>query len=560
MHSLTSWYDRPETDVVAYSAEKVLSFGNLIDEFSKWVLHLESRYERYWGVHTVESFECLAIVLALWHLDKVPCLLGDLAPGYCADISNTVEAFTHDISVQDETIERVPPRVLGADQYLMVFTSGSTGRPKPIPKYIFQLEKEAQILSEQWTLSDDTVVLGTVSHQHLYGLTFRLIWPFLSGQVFHSQACKYTEDIPRQSELCGKCILISSPSHLGRLNEHEDWQKVGERCELIVSSAAALDADISHRVAQIFDQPVFEVYGSSEAGIIAWRSMQVESRQKWSAFTGISVSSEEGCLRLESPLINGSFTTSDYVKFEDETKQCHQFDLLGRADRIVKLEGKRVCLEAIELKALSHVAIEKACAFVVQCKHRAEIAVVCQISQDFLIEHIEIEYTALKQGLSAMMRQYFPNVVSPRRWRILDQLPQNTQGKLALATMQRLFNEEKNRMPQILRRRRIDEFHQEFELRILESIDYFAGHFDPAPILPGVAQVDWAAQLGRASFMIEGPFKSLEVIKFQHIVSPSQVLWLRLEYKPITHKVIFSYVDEKRCFSSGRVCFEKAVL
>ena len=44
------------------------------------------------------------------------------------------------------------------------------------------------------------------------------------------------------------------------------------------------------------------------------------------------------------------------------------------------------------------------------------------------------------------------------------------------------------------------------EMRPSPALIYFDGHFDDAPILPGVVQIDWAIELGRGLFGFTGGF------------------------------------------------------
>ena len=73
---------------------------------------------------------------------------------------------------------------------VIFFTSGSTGEPKRIEKTFLQLEDEARSIDTLVgnTLGPEALVLGTVIHQHAYGLAFRLIWPLLSGRILYGPA------------------------------------------------------------------------------------------------------------------------------------------------------------------------------------------------------------------------------------------------------------------------------------------------------------------------------------------------------------------------------------
>ena len=96
---------------------------------------------------------------------------------------------------------------------MIIFTSGSSGKPKAVYKTFKQLNSELKILENHWgKLSKDTLTLGTVSHHHMFGLQFRLFWPFVSKTPFVNQDLVYLEQLQKLSKF--KINLISSPAHL----------------------------------------------------------------------------------------------------------------------------------------------------------------------------------------------------------------------------------------------------------------------------------------------------------------------------------------------------------
>ena len=62
-------------------------------------------------------------------------------------------------------------------------TSGTTGEGRWIPKALRHLEDEVEALEAAFgaRLPDGTRVFATVSHQHIYGLLFRVLWPLGSS-------------------------------------------------------------------------------------------------------------------------------------------------------------------------------------------------------------------------------------------------------------------------------------------------------------------------------------------------------------------------------------------
>ena len=54
------------------------------------------------------------------------------------------------------------------------------------------------------------------------------------------------------------------------------------------------------------------------------------------------------------------------------------------------------------------------------------------------------------------------------------------------------------------------------------------GHFPGTPVLPAVAQVDWAIRFARANFRLPPRFSALRALKFLRIVQPPVRVTLEL--------------------------------
>ncbi len=99
------------------------------------------------------------------------------------------------------------------------------------------------------------------------------------------------------------------------------------------------------------------------------------------------------------------------------------------------------------------------------------------------------------------------------------------------------------------------------DLDIPVSLPHFAGHFDGYPILPGVAQLDWAIALARETFALPPAFKAVERLKFNAPVLPPCRLQLTLDYQAAQGQLNFIYCgsgNEGQTVSSGRVLFAAA--
>jgi 3-hydroxymyristoyl/3-hydroxydecanoyl-(acyl carrier protein) dehydratase len=83
----------------------------------------------------------------------------------------------------------------------------------------------------------------------------------------------------------------------------------------------------------------------------------------------------------------------------------------------------------------------------------------------------------------------------------------------------------------------------------------FDGHFPATPILPAVAQVDWAIRFARENFSLPVHFNALRSLKFLRIVQPPARLTLELAVTADGRGVTFTYAHGGAPCSSGRIEF-----
>ena len=68
------------------------------------------------------------------------------------------------------------------DLAYVIYTSGSTGQPRRVVKPIACLDWEASALAGEFSpILAGSRIIGSVSPQHLYGLTFRIVLPLALG-------------------------------------------------------------------------------------------------------------------------------------------------------------------------------------------------------------------------------------------------------------------------------------------------------------------------------------------------------------------------------------------
>jgi 3-hydroxymyristoyl/3-hydroxydecanoyl-(acyl carrier protein) dehydratase len=95
----------------------------------------------------------------------------------------------------------------------------------------------------------------------------------------------------------------------------------------------------------------------------------------------------------------------------------------------------------------------------------------------------------------------------------------------------------------------------ELELEIPADLEYFRGHFDGAPVVPGVVQLKWAIEAARRHLHAGGELAGMEAVKFQHVLTTGAVATLTLKWIAADGKLYFSYGSASARFSSGRLLF-----
>lgn len=182
-----------------------------------------------------------------------------------------------------------------------LFTSGSTGTPKRVSKSLSQLLSEAHSLARQFQWPDGAI-LAAVPPQHLYGLTFSVMLPWVLGQPWVDDLPRYPSDVLEAIQRNHAAILISVPAHYQALLEHDSplhTQSLGMFC---VSAAAPLSDSVARRWQQRHGNDILEIYGSTETGVVAWRQQRLTSY--WQALPSVQLSAPQGLLTVASPFVS----------------------------------------------------------------------------------------------------------------------------------------------------------------------------------------------------------------------------------------------------------------
>ena len=509
------------------------------------------------AVYLLDAGDLAVALLGAWRAGVRVVLAADLQEQTRQRLNTQVDAWiTNRAELNALYAEPLAPAALNLDAQLLVLsTSGSSGEPKLITKTLRQLNNELCVLEQLWgTALGSSAVLGSVITQHIYGLLFRLLWPLCAGRYLLRLPLPFPEDIQQASlsSLVSQDAFawVASPALLKRMGENLDWAAL-RGVRKVFSSGGPLPADAAELLEQRLQQRPVEIYGSSETGGVAWRQTEL----LWQPLTGVQLAlNADGALRINSPWLAVGQTeqTADAAELFADGR----FALQGRLDRIIKLEEKRISLPFLEQQLCLHEWVSDVRLGVVT-EGRASLGAVLVLSAEGVYALRNQGRRAVTQGLREYLKGFCEPLALPRRWRFVEQLPLNPQGKLPQVEVDRQLLLERAKLPLVLKQQQVaDEW--QLDLQVPVDLAFFSGHFPTAPVVPGVVQVDWAFNLAQELMAIPPRFCGMEVLKFQQLVRPGDVLQLTLSFDQTRCKLHFSYnTAEARC-SSGRILLESA--
>ncbi len=304
------------------------------------------------------------------------------------------------------------------------FTSGSTGEMKAVKKSIGMFEREASVLENMWGAElQEIPVVGTVTHQHVFGMTFRIIWPLMAGRPFHSEFHMAWEGL--HTQLDGPTMIVTSPAQLTRLGGLAPVAE-NNRPRMIITAGAALPPEAASDSSAIFGCTPTEILGSTEAGVIAWRRSGT-GPALWRPFPTVEVEANaEGIMLLRSQHASASGWSlqSDKIQLQSDGR----FRLLGRIDRILKIEGKRVSLQRLE-RELCELAWVAEAAVVGLGGSRPYLGALVRLSEAGAAEIERLGKFRFERMLRRELSSTEDLAVLPRRWRFVQFMPMDQLGK-----------------------------------------------------------------------------------------------------------------------------------
>ena len=318
------------------------------------------------------------------------------------------------------------------EPFLLLFTGGSTGKPKVWSKSPRNLFAEAFYLQEKFALSDKDLFVATVPPYHIYGLLFSILIPLVSHAMVLPDIYTFPQEIISTINKHKASVLVSVPIHYRALKVDNLFTP---SLKVAFSSSGVLNRPDGLHFLKKTGLGITEIYGSTETGGIAARCIS-EYTESWEAFdivnwkfvgNRLSVKSDFASREMERDA-EGFCLTGDEVRKDKNNR----FVLLGRADGIVKVAGKRVDLLDIQNKIKTLPTVSDAVVVAMPTEKGRESVIAAVVACDLTETHV-------KKLLKDMLEPY----AVPRRVKIVSSITRTATGKIDRRRIEQLLANKK---------------------------------------------------------------------------------------------------------------------
>jgi acyl-CoA synthetase (AMP-forming)/AMP-acid ligase II len=336
------------------------------------------------------------------------------------------------------------------DIALVLHTSGSTGRPKRVPLKHRNLAASVQNIARTYQLTPDDISLTVMPLFHVHGLVASTLATLFTGgtvvvptrfnplsfwrTVRDSRATWYSA-VPTMHQLL-----------LARLGKGSEKPAGAEFLRFIRSCSAPLPVEVAQRMEAVFDAPVLEAYGMTEASHQMASNPLPPAPHKFGAVgpgTGVKISimdsegrhlqtGQQGEVVIQGPnviqgyennpeanqvsFVDGWFRTGDQGILDSEG----YLRLVGRIKELINRGGEKIGPPEIDELLLTHPLVTAAVCF--------------GVPHATLGEEVEAAVTlsepVTEADLLAYCRERLAEFKRPKKIHIVTEIPRTATGKI----------------------------------------------------------------------------------------------------------------------------------
>jgi acyl-coenzyme A synthetase/AMP-(fatty) acid ligase len=309
---------------------------------------------------------------------------------------------------------------LPADRVVAIaFTSGTTGRPQAHPKTWGSLFHNSRLAAEDVLGGPGSSVVATVPPQHMYGLEASLIGALSAGCCLYDRRPFFPADVRNALlHMPAPRTLVTTPAHLKVLAESAVELPPVHR---VVSATAPLAVELARRLETRWLTQIVEIYGCTEAGVMAHR--RTTETERWRTLRGGTIAQVNGHAEYRAPQLATATALQDVIESHGDS----EFVLRGRAGDMIKVAGKRTSLQELTRQVLAVPGVVDAVVFVPDTDARPVALVVAPGRQ--------------AGDILDALRQHMEPVFVPRPLLIVERLPRNDVGKLPREALLQLLTQ-----------------------------------------------------------------------------------------------------------------------
>lgn len=369
-----------------------------------------------------------------------------VVPVYGVALDDGGGVYLADAPVQNRASATAPSP---DDVALILHTSGSTGRPKRVPLQHRNLARSARNIAGTYALSPEDVSLCLMPLFHVHGLVASTLAtlhsggsilvptkfnPLSFGRLVRQYRVTWYSAVPTIHQLLlARAGTAERPEYVGTLR-------------FIRSASTPLSPEVMHKMESLFDVPLLEAYGMTEAAHqMASNPLPPKARKPGSvgepAGCSISIIDPDGNHLGEEQrgevVIRGENVFSGYENNPEANACCFadgwfrtgdegfiDYDgylhLTGRLKEMINRAGEKIAPREIDRVLLMHPAVADAVTFGFPHPTWGE-----EVAAAVVLHEPETEAALLK-----FCRQRLAEFKCPKKLYIVDTIPQTATGKI----------------------------------------------------------------------------------------------------------------------------------